>query len=117
MSMRVCSVAGCPTIYEGKSTRCPTCQTKADQARGTATHRGYNSAGHQAFRRAVLRRDPICVECQQRQSTVADHYPRSRKELISLNLNPNNPAYGRGLCATCHNQETARNQPGGWHNG
>lgn len=113
--MRVCSVSGCPTIYNGTTSRCPAHAAQADKARGTATERGYTSAGHRAFRAAVLKRDPICTLCGLKQSTVADHYPRSRKELIDLGLNPNDPQYGRGLDVWCHNKETARNQPGGWH--
>jgi 5-methylcytosine-specific restriction protein A len=63
----------------------------------------------------VLNRDPICVLCELRQSTVADHYPLSRKELLEQGMNPNDPNRGRGLCVTCHNRETAVNQPGGWN--
>jgi 5-methylcytosine-specific restriction protein A len=113
--MRVCSVSGCPTIYDGTTSRCPTHTAQADKARGTATQRGYTGRGHQAFRRAVLQRDPICVLCHQRQSTVADHHPTSRRDLLEQGLNPNDPQYGRALCATCHNKATATHQPGGWH--
>ena len=111
--MRVCSVHGCPEISE--ATRCPRHRRVADSERGTATQRGYNSAGHRRFRDAVLDRDPICVGCSRAQSTVADHYPRSRRELEESGLDPNDPEYGRGLCAPCHNAATAVNQPGGWN--
>lgn len=114
--MRVCSVHGCPTVYDGKASRCPEHERKADRARGTSRDRGYNTPGHRAFRTAVLTRDPICVLCQVAVSTVADHYPRSRKELIELGLDPNDPQYGRGLCKQDHDRETAQHQPGGWHN-
>jgi 5-methylcytosine-specific restriction protein A len=50
-----------------------------------------------------------------REATVADHYPHSRKELIELGLNPNDPQYGRGLDKQCHDQETAIHQRGGWN--
>lgn len=114
--MRVCSLAGCPTIYpDGEGSRCTAHRKQADRARGTATQRGYTSRGHISFRIAVLQRDPICVECNLRFSTVADHYPLSRKELIDRGLDPNDPARGRGLCAPCHGRETARNQPGGFN--
>jgi 5-methylcytosine-specific restriction protein A len=111
--MRVCSTPGCPTIYDGTASRCPAHRRAADKARG---NRGYQSAGHRAFRDAVLARNPVCVICRLAPSTVADHYPRSRKELITLGLNPNDPQYGRGLCAADHNRETAIHQPGGWNN-
>jgi 5-methylcytosine-specific restriction protein A len=67
----------------------------------------------------VLERDPLCVVHLERGdhvlATVADHYPRSRRELEALGLDPNDPEYGRGLCASCHSRETARHQPGGWN--
>ena len=113
--MRVCSVAGCPELYAGKHSKCPRHRGEADRARGTATERGYNSAGHARFRDAVLDRDPICVLCDQRQATVADHHPHSRRQLIEAGLDPNDPIYGRGLCKPCHDSETTRNQPGGFN--
>lgn len=110
--MRVCSVHGCPNIYDDPNTRCPDHRKAADKARGS---RGYGTKGHQAFRTAVITRDPICVLCHQQPSTVADHYPHSRRDLIDAGLNPNDPQYGRGLCKPCHDSETAQHQPGGWH--
>lgn len=112
---RVCSVAGCPTVYEGTGSRCPSHTRESDRRRGTAHDRGYTSRGHQAFRSAVLDRDPICVVCHAAESTVADHYPRDRRQLEALNLNPNDPRHGRGLCVPCHGRETAAAQPGGWN--
>lgn len=114
--MRVCSVHGCPTLYPAtEGSRCPQHRREADKARGTSKDRGYNTPGHRAFRAAVLARDPICVLCTQAISTVADHYPLSRKELIAQGLNPNDPDAGRGLCKHCHDTETAQHQPGGWN--
>lgn len=116
MTMRVCSTPGCPTIYPtSEGSRCERHRKEADKARGTATERGYNTPGHQAFRRAVITRDPICVLCNVRPSTVADHWPISKRDLIAAGLNSNDPTRGRGLCTTCHDTETAKNQPGGWH--
>jgi 5-methylcytosine-specific restriction enzyme A len=119
---RICPTPGCPNITTGG--RCDTHQRQADQARGTATERGYTSRGHQRFRRTVLRRDPTCVcvdtshdhpaPCSA-QSTVADHYPRSRRELVAAGANPDDPAHGRGICTPCHNRRTAADQPGGWN--
>jgi len=63
----------------------------------------------------VLDRDPICVLCRLAASTVADHWPTSRRDLEAAGLDPNDPARGRGLCKPCHDRETARNQPGGWN--
>lgn len=115
--MRVCSVNGCPNLYPtNQGSRCSEHRAAADQRRGTAAQRGYTGRGHQTFRNAVLNRDPICVLCGIAQSTVADHYPRSRKELTDLHMDPNDPDNGRGLCKTCHDRETATHQPGGWNN-
>jgi 5-methylcytosine-specific restriction protein A len=50
-------------------------------------------------------------------ATVADHWPKSRKQLEAEGLDPNEPSYGRGLCASCHGKETAKHQPGGWNAG
>lgn len=113
MSLRVCPVNGCPTLTTGG--RCDQHKRDSDRARGTATQRGYTSAGHRAFREQVLARDPICKVCLRAPSTVADHYPTSRRDLIAQGLDPNDPARGRGLCKPCHDRSTAREQPGGWN--
>lgn len=110
--MRVCNASGCPEIYEGTQGRCP---THRREARGRRTHnRVYSTPAHRAFRAAVITRDPICVACGVAFSTVADHYPRTRRDLVALGLNPNDPQHGRGLCAPCHNKHTAQTSPGGF---
>lgn len=113
MPMKVCNVPGCPELHTNRGGRCDQHQRQARASRVDNTV--YNTPGHQAFRTAVLTRDPVCVTpgCYQ-WSTVADHYPRTRRELVDQGLNPNNPDYGRGLCATHHNQWTAQTSPGGW---
>lgn len=112
--MKVCNLHGCGTLFHGKGGRCPAHATQARRAR--ISNKVYNTAGHHAFRDAVLTRDVVCVipGCVQ-WATVADHYPRDRKTLVDLGLNPNNPAYGRGLCHQHHSTETAQHQPGGWN--
>ena len=113
--MRVCSVSGCPTVYDGTSSRCATHDAEANKKHWTKT-RGYNTKGHRLrFRPGVLNRDPICVICELRQSVVADHYPLGRDELIDQGLDPNDPQYGRGLCTECDRKQTAERQPGGWN--
>lgn len=109
-----CSEPYCAEIAEVGRSRCRVHERDRDRARGTAASRGYSSAGHKRFRRAVLRRDPVCVLCEQRVSQHADHYPQSRKALVELGLDPNDPDYGRGLCHACHSKETMRLQPGGF---
>ena len=108
-----CPIPGCPQLTNGG--RCTNHARAAEQQRGTTTQRGYSSKGHRFFRRAVLRREPICRLCHVRPSTQADHWPHSRRQLVDLGLNPNDPKYGRGLCDHCHHTETARNQPGGFN--
>jgi 5-methylcytosine-specific restriction protein A len=108
-----CTQPGCPVLTDRG--RCHQHRREADQARGTATERGYTGRGHQRFRRAVLRRDPICVDCRRAPATVADHHPLSRRDLLAAGLDPDDPAHGRGLCTPCHNRHTARAQPGGWN--
>ena len=114
--MKVCNVAGCPELFNGRGGRCPAHERQAQRARGTSSQRGYTSRGHATFRAAVLQRDPICVACNLAPSTVADHYPHTRRELVELGLNPNDPSRGRGLCKRCHDKHTAQTSPGGWHN-
>lgn len=114
--MRVCSVTGCPTIYpKGEGSKCEKHRTAAKREHWAKT-KAYSSKGHRQFRDAVLRRDPLCVVDQLAQSTVADHYPKTRQELIDLGLNPNDPQYGRGLCKKHHDQHTAATSPAGWNN-
>lgn len=110
--MKVCNVPSCPELHDGPGGRCRTHRRQARQAR--TDNRVYTSRGHRAFRTAVLTRDPICTLCQTALSTVADHHPRDRRTLVDLNLNPNDPQYGRGLCKPCHDKWTATSSPGGW---
>ncbi|MEN2423029.1 holin [Streptomyces rimosus] len=85
--------------------------------RGTTTEQGYGYEHRTLFRAPVLRRDPVCVVCGDAPSTHADHWPRSRKQLLAQGLDPNDSQYGRGLCASCHYRETATapEQAGGWN--
>lgn len=113
---RTCN--SCPAIISAGS-KCDACAKAAarrhDKARGSSTERGYTGRGHKRFRAGVLERDPICVLCRQAWANVADHYPLSRKELVTQGLDPNDPAHGRGLCKPCHDRSTAEHQPGGWN--
>lgn len=117
MGSRICSLPGCPVIHDGTGgSRCPEHTRQAKQDHWART-RAYSSREHRAFREQVLTKDPVCVLCSMAVSTVADHYPHSREDLITLGMNPNDPRHGRGLCKPCHDTETARNQPGGWNAG
>jgi 5-methylcytosine-specific restriction protein A len=124
--LKVCSTPGCPNLAEAG--RCSVCRTRSERARGTARQRGYDSRHERRFRDPVLTREPMCTCVDQTRtdthrhtgqclapSTVADHYPRDKRELRRLGLDENNPRYGRGLCKVCHDHWTAVSSPGGWH--
>lgn len=111
---KVCNAKGCPILVDQGVRLCLSCSLHAEQRRGTSTARGYDRRHRRRFREGVLARDPICVMCLRRPSTEADHYPRSKRELIADGLDSNDPRYGRGLCKPCHSRETATHQPGGF---
>ena len=119
MARRVCNGPPgerCPVaaiIDQGRS-RCPDCARRGDKARGTPTQRGYGVEHRKRFREGVLAKHPICQVCKRTPSTVADHYPLSKRELIDAGMDSNDPQHGRGLCHTCHSVETAQHQPGGF---
>ena len=121
--MRVCSRPGCPTIHDNGG-RCPACRAEAEAIR-RPNGSPYATRGHrQGFRAPVLAKHPYCQctgqcgkhddMCAQR-STIANHYPTERVDLVAQGLNPNDPQYGRGECVDCHNAYTARTSPGGWN--
>ncbi|MYR55544.1 holin [Streptomyces sp. SID625] len=111
--LRVCTTPGCPEFTDAG--RCPSCRAEAEQRRGSARQRGYDSGHERRFRAAVLARDPMCVLCHDAPSVHADHWPTDRRTLVRQGKDPNDPARGRGLCGPCHSRETAHEQPGGWH--
>ncbi|MFD5468884.1 holin [Streptomyces sp. NPDC127105] len=109
----------CHRIRDAQGRCSPQCarrsRERSNRARGSATQQGYGAEHREKFRGPVLARDPICVVCGKAPSTEADHWPRSRKQLLAAGLDPNDPQYGRGTCKPCHSSETARHQPGGWN--
>ena len=109
----VCSTPGCPHLSQGG--KCGECRREAEQARGSARERGYGREHETRFRKAVLARDPICRSCGKARSTVADHWPLSRRQLVAQGMDPDEPQHGRGLCKTCHDHSTSERQPGGWN--
>lgn len=101
---RPCSVCGAPVHRSG---RCKQHYRQSEKRRGNSSERGYGAEHRECFRDVVLKRDPICVECDTMQSSHADHYPHTRRQLVRMGLDPNDPRYGRGLCQSCHNSWTA----------
>lgn len=121
-----CSTAGCPELTPPGQGKCGDCQIEADRRRGTATQRGYGTRHRNRFRRGVLRRNPLCVcdhpDCRHGQpcghiATVADHWPHDRRHLLTLGLDPDDPANGRGLCKPCHDRHTASTTAWSGHHG
>lgn len=112
-ALTACTVPGCPELTTGG--RCDDHRQQAERQRGSARQRGYGTTHEERFRRGVLRRDVICVICRNALATRADHWPRSRRELVAAGLDPDDPRYGRGLCASCDSTQTAERQPGGWN--
>lgn len=125
-SWRACAKPGCGELIPAGEGRCPGCKAEANRARGTTAQRGYSGQHASRFRPGVLRRDPICVcpgcaghpeaGCPAT-ATVADHFPLSRRELVALGMDANDPAHGRGLCASCHSRATQgiESQRSGWN--
>lgn len=111
---RRCPEPGCPEL--GTGGRCAA-HASVDRVRGSPAARGYGRTHRDRFRVGVLVRDRTCVICLAAPATVADHWPRSRRELVVAGLDPDDPQYGRGLCASCHGKATAANpdQVGGWN--
>lgn len=124
-----CPGPGC-TEMTIKGVRCKRCKSNmtrgSDIMRGNSKARGYGPADQWGANRSeALERDRTC-QCKEETcdhvagrcgmaAVVADHYPKSRRELVAMGTSdPNNARYLRGLCASCHSKATARNQPGGW---
>lgn len=104
-----CSRCGQKVVRNGL---CAKHYSQNDRARGTAQQRGYDADHEAQFRRPVLEHagyrcaTPDCIN----RATVADHFPRSRRELVAAGENPNDPRHGRALCASCHGRYTAKHQ-------
>lgn len=84
---------------------------------GNSNARGYGQRHRDRFRRGVLDAQPVCVLCRRAPATEADHWPRTRRELVTAGLDADDPQHGRGLCKPCHSRETATTpgQRGGWN--
>lgn len=96
----------------GKCEACLAAHRRRDDAnRGNSHSRGYGG-DHQTFREGVLwncRGQCVIPGCGEI-ATVADHYPRSRRELVAAGEDPNDPRFGRGLCKHHHDQHTGETE-------
>jgi len=107
MTLAVCPT--CPALVPKGTGKCDACLAKSRAAHDRARRpqgNPYNNAGHRAFRASVLARDPVCVLCHLAASTVADHYPTERRDLVAAGLDPDDPSRGRGICKPCHDRVT-----------
>jgi 5-methylcytosine-specific restriction protein A len=110
---RTCPTPGCSTLVPtgtGKCERCrPAARRKYDQARPSATARGYGAAWRQR-RIWFLIDHPNCVDCDG-PATVADHDPVPRVELLERG-DPDPDAFHhlKPRCESCHNRRTARQE-------
>lgn len=120
--LRVCSTPGCPTLHSDGG-KCAACRAISERQRRPDGN-PYSTRGHRLrFRAQVLAAHPYCQcrgecghhehMCGQR-STIADHFPHERRDLVEMGMDPDDPTYGRGLCKPCHDAKTARTSPGGW---
>lgn len=92
--------------------------------RPNSYRRGYGGKAWFRARAIVLRRDPLCTwpvddpdepgGCDA-PSTRADHYPRTRRQLVDdpTVTDPDAPELMRGLCERHHNRHTARSRSAG----
>jgi len=99
---RVCSAPGCnvPT----RSDRCAQHPRRDD--RPSSSVRGYGSRDWRSRRAAVLRRDPICCECNAAPSTTAAH-------IVARSAGGDDSLFNlRGLCTSCHSRETSARDRG-----
>lgn len=96
-----CCHPGCYRVGRGRF--CAEHAREHERWRGTSVARGYDRA-HQRWRRQVLERHPVCVDCRARKSTQAHHLVpvRDGGEWIVDN--------GVGLCHSCHSRRTGKGE-------
>lgn len=114
-ALRPCATPGCPgKALNGRCEHCRSERAGNPRLRAeTAARRGYDV--HWRRRRLdFLVGHPACALCPQA-AVVADHYPLSRRELLTLRVHdPDADEFLRPLCKSCHDHETGERQPGGW---
>lgn len=114
---RPCSTCGQRATEHGKCARHAKQQRqRTDQRRGTNTDRGYGTEHRERFRPGVMEKDDWTCQLCGDHATVADHWPKSRKELLTAGLDPDDPKHGRALCCPCHSSHTMTTEGQGKHN-
>lgn len=84
---------------------CARCVKAREQARGTATQRGYG-AEWRRIRDQVLAEEPVCTICRAAPSTDVDHIRPLRAGGTNARSNL------RGTCHSCHSSKTVREDGG-----
>lgn len=79
----------------------------------TTSWSGDRTSFPSATRRAILRRDPTCVLCGQRPSTIADHEPNYVELRRAGVADPHAIEFGQGVCEQCHDVKTRDEQARG----
>ncbi len=109
LPLRACLEPGCPHPA-GRRGRCRAHERAYDQRRGTAAQRGYATAAHQAWRRAVILRDQRCADCgiyllddrgEPLSSAHGDHVVPIAQGGARFDLRN-----GRARCERCHGRKT-----------
>jgi 5-methylcytosine-specific restriction endonuclease McrA len=115
----ICCHAGCSKKARPGETYCDTCiAKKADETRAYDRDRNANDPVRRLYaaarwyngtRLTVLKRDPICVVCDFRAATVADHFPMRARDIVAQFgvTEFYNPERSRGVCKSCHDKHTA----------
>ena len=90
---------------------CLTCGRVSDQKRCELHRAAWSGAKYgkhfDANRLLVLERDPMCVFCGKRPSTIAHHHPFSRRRLAAMNVKDKDGLeWLVGSCASCHSGRT-----------
>lgn len=114
-----CARAACDA--ETLSTYCPAHTfhkapaKRAVDPRAAERAKPYGRKWREGPRKACLQRDPVCTVCGLAPSTVADHHPLERAELLELGVEDCDAlAYLRGVCASCHSRKSARGRFKRW---
>lgn len=111
---RNCKYVGCTNLTQGKY--CEEHQevvVKRYDNRASASKRGYNYKW-QRYARSYLLANPLCVSCMKRGivnvANVVDHTtPHKGNAELFWDIRNH-----QGLCFTCHNQKTAKEDMGTW---
>lgn len=106
--MKPCSEPGCPALTASGGYCAAHRNRRWRQHQDKTAARGYGAA-HRRWGKAVLKRDPLCIDClaegRSTPVTDADHIDGD-----PFNRQLDN---GRGLCRKCHNRRTHGSQTQG----